>query len=169
MSNSKFQTLCAFLFAFFLQLCAICFLLASIASAQTTFTWIAPTTNADGSALTDLGGYELGHGIASGQYTNFIQTGITTTHTANIAPGRFVAVRAVDTSGNKSIWSNEIATAATTPSASSTPTASSTASATSTATPSATPSPSPGPTPDHVKQADSILEQLQNYLESFNK
>lgn len=158
MSNDKFKTLCAFLIAFFCQLCAICFLLASIASAE-TFTWIAPTTNADGTPLTDLAGYELGHGAVSQQYTNFIGTGNVTTYTATIAPGRFVAVRAVDTSGNKSIWSNQIQVAAVaTPSPSPTPTAT-------IVPPTATASPSPTPDyPTILQRIDNLAQQLQRVL-----
>lgn len=129
MSNSKFQTLCAFLFAFFLQLCAICFLLASIASAD-TLTWINPTTNADGTPCTDLSGIELS---SNGAVTN---VGLVTSKTVTPAVTTTYMVRAYDTSGNRSIWSSSVIIAV------------------ATATPTASPSASPSPTPiqDQINQ-----------------
>ena len=37
---------------------------------KTTLTWNAPTTNIDGSPLTDLAGYKVYHSQASGVYTD---------------------------------------------------------------------------------------------------
>jgi hypothetical protein len=70
----------------------------------------APTTNADGTPLTDLGGYKVYYGLSSGNYTNSLDVGNVTTYKIyNLTPGTYYfAVTAYDTSGNESDYSNEV-------------------------------------------------------------
>ena len=80
------------------------------ASGNATLTWDAPTTNADGTALTDLAGYKVYYGTASGSYTTTIDAGNVTTYTVgNLFSGTYYfAATAYDTSGNESSYSNEV-------------------------------------------------------------
>jgi hypothetical protein len=80
-------------------------------SAQVTLSWYAPITNEDGSPLNDLAGHNVYYGTASGNYSQSIDTGNTTTYTvANLADGLtyYFAVTAYDTSGNESEFSDEV-------------------------------------------------------------
>jgi hypothetical protein len=149
-SNEKFKTLCAFLISIFVQLCIITFLLASIASAE-TLTWVNPVVNQDGSVCDDLSGIELS---SNGAVTNL---GLVTSKTVAPTVSTTYMVRAYDTSGNRSIWSNTVTLAVATPT--STPTA----------VPSTTPAPSatPTPTPDYqsiLQRIDNLAQQLQRIL-----
>lgn len=72
--------------------------------------WDAPTTNADGTALTDLVGYKIYYGIASGAYDHSIDVGNVTTYTlTSLNKGQiyYAALTAYDTSSNESGYSNE--------------------------------------------------------------
>lgn len=75
-----------------------------------TLTWDAPTTNADGTPLTDLAGYKVYYGTTSGNYTEVIDAGnVTTYKVENLSPGTYYfTVTAYDTSGNESDYSNEV-------------------------------------------------------------
>ncbi len=75
-----------------------------------TLTWDAPTTNADGTPLTDLAGYKVYYGTTSGNYTDVIDVGnVTTYKVEGLQPGTYYfAVTAYDTSGNESNYSNEV-------------------------------------------------------------
>ena len=75
-----------------------------------TLTWDAPTTNADGTPLTDMGGYKVYYGTASGKYTFSLDVGnITTYRIEGLSPGTYYfAVTASDASGNESDYSNEV-------------------------------------------------------------
>lgn len=78
-------------------------------AAGVTLSWTAPTTNTDGTTLTNLGGYKLYYGRISGIYTAFIDVGNVTTYTmTGLAAGTwyFVAT-AYNTSGLESGYSNE--------------------------------------------------------------
>jgi len=73
-------------------------------------TWDAPTTYTDGTPIINMGGYKIGTGTVSGSYSQIIDTGNVTSYTlSNLANGTtyFFAVKAYDTSGNKSEFSNE--------------------------------------------------------------
>jgi hypothetical protein len=73
--------------------------------------WDAPATNSNGTQLTDLAGYNVYYGTASGNYSQSIDAGNTTTYTvANLAGGLtyYFAVTAYDNSGNESEFSNEV-------------------------------------------------------------
>jgi len=84
---------------------------AGDASSSTTLTWTAPTTNTDGTPLTDLAGYKIYYGTTSGNYTNSINAGNVTSYTiTNLTAGTtsyFVAT-AYDTAGYESVDSNEV-------------------------------------------------------------
>jgi hypothetical protein len=79
--------------------------------------WDAPTTNADGSPLTDLAGYYVYYGTASGVYGSPVDAKNYTTDASNVVtytltgltPGQnyFIAVAAYDTSQNQSELSGE--------------------------------------------------------------
>lgn len=75
-----------------------------------TLTWDAPTTNVDGSELTDLAGYRVYYGTSSNNYTESIDVG-----SANMAvisnlssSALCFVVTAYDISGNESDYSNEV-------------------------------------------------------------
>jgi|GEM_PF-5829091 len=76
-----------------------------------TLSWNAPTTNADGTLLTDLEGYRVYYGTSSHNYSQDIDVGNVTTYTiTNLVSGvtYYFAVTAYDTSGNESNFSNEV-------------------------------------------------------------
>lgn len=76
--------------------------------------WDPPTTNADGTDLTDLAGYKVNYRTDSTNYTS-IDVGLTTTPESpeytvdNLEPGSryYFNVTAYDTSGNESGYSEE--------------------------------------------------------------
>lgn len=74
--------------------------------------WTAPTTNADGTPLTDLAGYRIYYGTAPGVYGPPVAISSAATLTATITPlaaGQwYFIVRAFDTSGNESAASIEV-------------------------------------------------------------
>jgi hypothetical protein len=77
-----------------------------------TLYWDAPTTNEDGSPLTDLAGYRVYYGLASRNYSHFIDVGNVNAYTINNLTGGLIyyfAVTAYDFSGNESKYSNEAA------------------------------------------------------------
>ena len=80
------------------------------ASAGTaTLSWKAPTTNTDGTPLTDLGGYKIHYGTASGSYTATVVVGKTTTYAFALPAGTYYfAVTTYDTLGSESGFSNEV-------------------------------------------------------------
>jgi len=73
-----------------------------------TLEWDGPTTNVDGSPLTDLGGYRVYYGNQSGVYGTPVDVGNVTSYVINLSDGNwFFAVTSYDTSGNESDYSNE--------------------------------------------------------------
>ena len=77
--------------------------------------WDAPTTNADGSSLTDLKGYWIHYGTSPGLYAERTYAGNVTTYTlTGLTPGQtyYIAATAIDTSDNQSNLSNEVSGAA---------------------------------------------------------
>jgi hypothetical protein len=104
----------------FLFFCLISFAILNLAlflsagkvySGQATLSWDAPTTNADGTPLTDLAGYKVYYGTASGIYSQNKDVGNVTTYTVtNLTDGLtyYFAVTAYDTSMNESGYSNEV-------------------------------------------------------------
>jgi hypothetical protein len=79
-------------------------------SNSVTLSWIAPTTNEDGTPLTDLAGYKIYYGTSPGSYNNHITVHNTTSYTiSNLAPDMYYfTIVAYDTSGNESNYSNEM-------------------------------------------------------------
>jgi hypothetical protein len=76
-----------------------------------TLSWDTPTTNVDGTPLTDLAGYKVYHGTALGNYSQYIDVGNVLNYmVSNLENGvvYYFAVTAYDTSGNESIFSNEV-------------------------------------------------------------
>jgi hypothetical protein len=76
-----------------------------------TLAWSAPTTNTDGTPLTDLAGYKVHYGKSSGTYTNTVTIGKVTSYSINnLAQGTYYfTVTAYDTTGLESGYSNEVA------------------------------------------------------------
>lgn len=85
---------------------------SGIPEAAVILTWEAPTTNADGTPLTDLAGYKIYYGPGSENYTYSVNNGNTTgTSISNITAGTWCfAVKAYDTFGNESDFSDEVCT-----------------------------------------------------------
>lgn len=84
-----------------------------VATAGTvTINWQPPTENVDGSALTNLAGYNIHYGVSSGNYTQSISVanpGIATYVVTNLAAGTYYfAVAAVNTAGIESPLSSEV-------------------------------------------------------------
>ena len=78
---------------------------------QATLSWVAPSINEDGTPLTDLAGYKIYYGTASGNYTNNVDAGNVTTYAfTNLTDGKtfyFVAT-AYNAAKSESKYSNEI-------------------------------------------------------------
>jgi hypothetical protein len=73
--------------------------------------WDAPTTNSDESPLTDLAGYIIYYGTASGTYDHSIDVKNVTAYTlTGLTQGQtyYIASKAYDTSNNQSGFSNEV-------------------------------------------------------------
>jgi hypothetical protein len=73
--------------------------------------WAEPSTNDDGSALSDLEGYNLYYGTSSGNYSHVLDVGAQTqVNITDLAANTYYfAVSAYDDSGNESGLSNEVA------------------------------------------------------------
>ena len=78
--------------------------------ASATLSWDPPTTNEDGTTLTDLAGYNIHYGLSSGNYNTTINAGnVTTYEISNLPIGTYYfVVTAYDTSSNESEYSNEV-------------------------------------------------------------
>lgn len=101
--------------AYRLDACAFVAAGARAGSATTTFTVVPSTTRAtlewDPNSESDLAGYRMYVGTASGEYGEPIDVGLTTTYTVTgLLPGRtyYFAVTAYNTSGLESGKSNEV-------------------------------------------------------------
>ena len=73
--------------------------------------WVAPTENVDGSALTDLAGFKIYFGLQSGGYLDSIDvSGSTITQFDLTVPmgTYYLAMTALDADGNESAYSNEV-------------------------------------------------------------
>ena len=72
--------------------------------------WDAPSTNEDGTPLTDLAGYKIYYGTASGNYTQNIDVGNVTTYpVTNLTDGLtyYFVVTAYNTPRNESRYSTK--------------------------------------------------------------
>jgi hypothetical protein len=82
----------------------------SVSNGGSTLSWTPPTTNTDGSALTNLAGYRIAYGTSSTALTQTIQVanpGLSSYTLTNLSPGTYYfAVRAYTTSGTESGNSN---------------------------------------------------------------
>lgn len=82
-------------------------------SASFTLSWTPPTTNTDGSALTNLAGYRVRFGLNSGDYTDVIEldsAGLSRYVVDSVATDTyFVVMTAVNAAGIESDYSAEIA------------------------------------------------------------
>ena len=82
------------------------------ATQSVTLTWESPTTNSDGSALTDLSGYKVYYGTSTGNYAYSVDVGSTAgASISSLSAGTWCfAVTAYDTSGNESDYSDSVCT-----------------------------------------------------------
>ena len=82
----------------------------NIKTSEVTLAWEEPTTNIDGTPLTDLEGYRVYFGPGSGNYRYKNDVGTATTCTiGGLTPGYWCfVVTAYDTAGNESDYSNEV-------------------------------------------------------------
>lgn len=89
---------------------ALFFPVASSYGADATLTWNPPTTNTDGSPLTDLDGYYVYYGTTSGSYDQKVDVGnITEYKVTGLTSGTryYFAVTAYNTAGRESSYSAE--------------------------------------------------------------
>jgi hypothetical protein len=81
-----------------------------ITNGTASLSWNPPTTNEDGTALSDLAGYKIYYGISLGNYPNVItinNPGITSYLVENLSPNTYYfVVKAFDNFGNISDESN---------------------------------------------------------------
>ena len=72
--------------------------------------WAGPTTNTDGSPLTDLAGYKVHYGTVSGSYANTVDVGTASACSVNsLSPGTYyISVTAYNKEGAESGYSNEV-------------------------------------------------------------
>lgn len=80
-------------------------------SGEAYLTWDPPTTNTDGTPLTDLAGYKVYYGTASGNYDTIVDAGNATSYTVTSLISDvtyYFATTAYDTSANESGFSNEV-------------------------------------------------------------
>ncbi len=85
----------------------------SLYAGNVTLTWDPPTTNADGSTLTDLAGYKIHYGIESGIYTHIIDIGnVPEYQINNLTEGTtyyfVITVYDLSVPPNESVFSNEL-------------------------------------------------------------
>ena len=84
---------------------------ATATAGAVSLAWDAPTTNADGSPLTDLAGYEIHIGTSPETHSEVVRVGRVTSYTLYNLSARqtyFFAVTAYDWSLNESEFSNEV-------------------------------------------------------------
>lgn len=77
-----------------------------------TLSWVPPTQNVDGTTLTNLSGYKVFYGKASGQYPYSVSIGspsITSAVIEGLAPATwYFAIKAITTSGTQSDFSTQL-------------------------------------------------------------
>jgi Fibronectin type III domain len=81
----------------------------AVAAGSATLTWMPPTTNTDGSPLTNLAGYNIYWGPSHGNYPNSAtlnNPGLTSYVVGNLAPGTyFFVATALNSAGVESTFS----------------------------------------------------------------
>lgn len=92
-------------------------LICSTSDGSMSFTWLAPTTRTDGTALINLAGFKLYMGTAPANYTRIVNVGspgATSMVVSNVPAGTWYAVAtAYDTDGLESAWSGQVSKAVT--------------------------------------------------------
>jgi hypothetical protein len=82
----------------------------AVATGSATLSWLPPTTNTDGSALTNLAGYKVYWGTSQGNYTNSVTVmnpGLATYVVGNLTPNTYYfTVTALNSAGVESVFSN---------------------------------------------------------------
>jgi hypothetical protein len=82
----------------------------AVATGSATLSWIPPTTNTDGSALTNLAGYRVRWGTTAGNYPNSAtlnNPGLTSYVVSSLVPGTYYfVVTALNSAGVESQFSN---------------------------------------------------------------
>lgn len=76
-----------------------------------SLSWDAPDSNIDGTPVDDLAGYRVYYGTSSGNYTSFVDIGLSNTAVIDsLTPGAtyYFVITTYDTSGNESAFSNEV-------------------------------------------------------------
>jgi Fibronectin type III domain len=77
-----------------------------------TLNWTPPTENTDGTPLTNLAGYDIHYGTASGDYTQSVSVsnpGLATYVVDNLDPGTYYfSISAVNSTGAESPLSSEV-------------------------------------------------------------
>ncbi len=91
-------------------LAAFSIAVVATATGSATLTWNPPTTNSDGSALTDLAGYKIYWGTTQGSYPNSVtinNPGLSSYVVGNLVAGTyFFVVAALNSAGVESVYSN---------------------------------------------------------------
>ncbi len=86
--------------------------MTTVEAGEAILSWDPPTTNADGTPLTDLAGYKVYRGMVSGVYSAIpFDVGNVTSYTfSGLSEGTtyYYAITAYDASGNESAYSNEV-------------------------------------------------------------
>jgi len=93
----------------------------NISSGATIFTWTPPTTNADGTLLTDLDSYRIYCGSSTNNYSTSMSVGLPPTNVlgeveypinwvlnVDRTATYYCALTATDTNSNESAYSNEV-------------------------------------------------------------
>ena len=92
------------------SLAAFSIIVTQVANGSATVSWSAPTQNTDGSALTNLAGFNIYYGTSASNLNQSVQIanpGLTTYALGNLAPGTwYFAVNAYTTAGAESALSN---------------------------------------------------------------
>jgi hypothetical protein len=92
------------------SLAAFSISVVDVSNGGATLSWTPPTSNTDGTALTNLAGYRIAYGTSSTALTQTIQVanpGLSSYTLSNLAPGTYYfAVRAYTSSGTESNNSN---------------------------------------------------------------
>jgi len=85
---------------------------ATATTTPVTLSWVPPTQNVDGTTLTNLTGYKVFYGKASGQYPYSVSIGspsITSAVIENLAPATwYFAIKAIAASGIQSDFSTQL-------------------------------------------------------------
>ena len=104
MYKRRILSLCVLFIAIFLNA-------PTVTAGRVTLSWKRPTTNTDGTRLTNLAGYKIYYGTSPGNYSEIIDVGKATKYTIADLPDGFTyyfVATAYNTSGYESGYSNEV-------------------------------------------------------------